>query len=177
MALVINGIDVSAITGIAPVTVRGVTVQFLPYSRPTASSLIGRGGETAEGQRIRRLREAIHHINSRIRHHAAANRYFKRIPAVSGASAQSLDALLSGPDILICLDPTLTGPPLAAATPIGQRRISITAFGFSGSGRSVEATIIHELAHVNGASNTTRDAEDALRHSRMGDQFDPSAVG
>jgi hypothetical protein len=172
MALLIHGID-TPVFPFGPLQVGAFSILCLSYDRPAAGDPIGAGGETRAGQRIRRLREAIAHINRRIRVHTEANRAFLAIP---GGRGFSLDTLLAGPDIIVCFDPVHHGP-ILAATPLVGRRISITEFGFRSTGRSVEATLIHELAHVNGASGTTRDAENVLRRSRMGDQFNPRVVG
>lgn len=56
--------------------------------------------------------------------------------------------------------------------------ISLAAFGSSPiQWRGVAATLIHELAHVGGASGTTCDAERVLLRCRFADHFDPSVIG
>lgn len=183
MPLLINGIDRPPMTLPALLNVPfsgGLTnVQCLPYTRPTAGAPIVRGGETAEGQRIRRVREAIRHITARISVHRAANDAFRRTPR-----GQSLRELLDTTDIFICVD--LANTDVLAASPVLTRtpplrtdvRISITASGFSSTGRSVEATILHELGHICGATHVHNrsgnfGSEHILTASRMGDQFIP----
>lgn len=56
--------------------------------------------------------------------------------------------------------------------------LSITAFGDQTiQWRPVAATLIHELAHANGAPRNTHEAERAVRVCRFADQYDPSLVG
>lgn len=183
MPLLINGIDTPSRTLPTLTNVRfrgGLTnVRCEPYGRPVAGTPVpaNHGGETVEGQKIRRVREAIYHIMHRISHHQPANRAFASLPR-----GQTLSVFLATTNIFICQDPSnndvLAASPVMLRSPSSATdiRLSITRLGFAGSGRSVEATMLHELAHICGATHThTRGgqfgAEEILRASRMGDQF------
>ena len=181
MPLLINGIDTPPmrLRTLTDVPFTGGTTNVLcsPYTRPAAGAPIVRDGETAQGQQIRRVREAVYHINHRISHHAAANAAFSRTPR-----GQTLRQLLATTNIYICIDPSnssvLAASPILTSTATNRTdvRISITLLGFSTTGRSVEATILHELGHICGATHVHSrsgnvGAEHILRASRMGDQF------
>lgn len=181
MPLLINGIDTTPMRLSPLLNVpfsRGTTtVLCLPYTRPSAGAPIVRDGETAQGQQIRRVREAVYHINHRISHHAAANAAFSRTPR-----GQTLRRFLAMTNVYICIDPSntsvLAASPVLTSTPAiaTNIRISITLLGFNDTGRSVEATILHELGHICGATHAHSrsgqiGAEHILQASRMGDQF------
>jgi hypothetical protein len=56
--------------------------------------------------------------------------------------------------------------------------ISLEGFGrFPTDWRGVAATLIHEMAHVNGAPGTGRSAEGVLRMCQFADHHDPVIVG
>jgi hypothetical protein len=55
--------------------------------------------------------------------------------------------------------------------------ISVTQFAFNRGVWSVAATLVHELAHVNGAPNTTHQAEGTLLCCGMQKGHDPSING
>jgi hypothetical protein len=58
------------------------------------------------------------------------------------------------------------------------KEITIAQNTFDDGLRAVAATIVHELAHVNGApGKPNRMAEDTLRSCGFSDQFDEAAVG
>ena len=58
------------------------------------------------------------------------------------------------------------------------KEITITGDAFAGGIRVVAATIVHELAHVNGAPGAPSSmAEGSLNSCGFGDQFNPNAVG
>jgi|GEM_PF-2258570 len=188
MALLINGIDTPAVNFPSmefelPGGGR-TTVEFREYTLPNPSDRHTQNGETPAGQRIRRLREAIHHIVHRISAHAEANRYFRGLPR-----RRTLTELITErPDIIICFSPANFRVEAASPVvtvphpPADKMRISLTGLCFHGTratGRSVEATIIHELAHLNGASGSPSSlaAENSLLHSRMGDRFNPGNTG
>lgn len=187
MALLINGIDTPRMP-FSALTVRlsgssSTTVQFLPYQTSGSTDPHSLGGETVWGQRIRRLREAIHHIVHTIANYAPANARFSGLPR-----GRTLAQLITDrPDIIICLDPAnftvlAAAPIVTAAHPsAAEMRLSLTGLCFHrrrASGRSVEATILHELAHLNGApGGSSTSAEGVLLRSRMGDQFDSHVQG
>ncbi len=180
MPLLINGID--TIARVFPPfrnvpVARGVTtVLCKPYTHSVLGAPIqAHSGETIEGQKIRRVRQAIYHIVNRISRYEPANRAFAGLPR-----GQTLRAFLSSETVVICHDPINMDVQAASMIlpPRADMRLSITRDGFSGTGREVEATILHELAHICGATHThTRGgqfgAEQILRAARMGDQYMP----
>lgn len=188
MALKINGIDTPPLNFPAlDFTLPDgspVIVEFRPYQLPAAGADIVHHGESAAGLEIRRLREAIYHIVHRVSRYAPANAIFARLPR--GRTLWQL--ITDTPDIIICHSPANfrvkgASPVVTAAHPsASEMRLSLTGqcfHGRSASGRRVEASILHELAHLNGATDSPAShvAENVLLQSRFGDQYDPTATG
>jgi len=178
MALLINGIDIRpgrifpSETFVLP-DGSTTTVDFGPYDLGAPGDVHSQNGESAAGQRIRRLREAIHHIVHRISTYTPANTAFYGL-----TGRRTLTDLIGRRDIVICY--SRTNFTVMGAS--GDMRLSLTGRCFHGShasGRRVEATIIHELAHLNGASTepNSLEAENVLRQCRMGDRFDRRNTG
>ena len=178
MALLIHGIDVPKrrLSSISFVLPGGGTtlVEFLEYHRPSLGDPHSQNGETPAGQRIRRLREAIDHIVHRISTYPPANGAFHRLPG-----GRTLAEMIAGPpDILISYSPS-NFTVYAASSSDGLSLTGRCFHGTHASGRRVESTIIHELAHLNGASDdpASLEAENVLLHCRMGDTFDRRNTG
>lgn len=58
--------------------------------------------------------------------------------------------------------------------------VAVTLAGFGASPiqwRSIAATLVHEMAHVNGAPGTDRTAEAVLRECLFADHHDPYILG
>src|SRR5215813_7425329 len=102
MALLINGIDIvpgrvyPSETFVMP-DGSTQTVDFGPYELAAAGDPHSQNGETAAGQRIRRLREAIHHIVHRVSTYPPANAAFRRL-----SGRQTLAELIGRQEIVIC---------------------------------------------------------------------------
>src|SRR5215813_10528810 len=177
MPLLINGIDMPA-TRFASQTFAlpgggTTTVEFQEYLGPSAGDPHSQNGETPAGQRIRRLREAIHHIVSHISTYEAANAAFRALPG-----HQALSEMIRRRVIVISYSP-YNFTVYAASGPDGLSLTGRCFHGTHATGRRVEATIIHELAHLNGASDdpSSLEAENVLLHCRMGDVFDRRNTG
>ena len=178
MALLINGIDIvpgrsyPSESFVMP-DGSAMTVDFGPFELAAPGDAHSQNGETPAGQRVRRLREAIHHIVHRVSTYPPANAAFRNLNG-----GRTLAELISLNNIVICYSRanfTVMGAS-------GDMRLSLTGRCFHGtnaSGRRVEATIIHELAHLNGASTdpNSAEAENVLLQCRMGDRFDRTNTG
>ncbi len=99
----------------------------------------------------------------------SANRYFKTLP-----NGRSLTELLDDSSIWINHDPTSTD---WGATSIAHpKEMSIDSLSFRWGRWSVLATLVHELAHVNGApGGNDKRAEEAVLHCGMGKQSEKSS--
>jgi hypothetical protein len=92
----------------------------------------------------------------------SADRYFKTLP-----NGRTLTALLNDSSIWINFDPA--GTEFGANSVAHPNEIAIGTRSFRIGRWTVLATIIHELAHVNGApGGTDRRAEEALLHCGLG---------
>lgn len=91
-----------------------------------------------------------------------ADVYFKTLPG-----GRTLTQLLNDSTIWINFDPTLT---LFGLGQIGGKELALGPRAYKVGKWTVLATIIHELAHLNGAPNTSTDkrAEEALLHCGLG---------
>ncbi len=142
-----------------PAPLRGA--RFLPFDREI------------DRQKIHQLNAAIRFIESQL----VQNRY-QRCEAAFRSLRRRRSFSEIWRDPRIWLSYTLSSRARGFTHPLSNDiAISIAAFSSPILWRPVAATLIHELAHINGASLSTRDAEDTLLHCRFADQHDPHAVG
>jgi len=99
----------------------------------------------------------------------SANRYFKTLP-----NGRTLTDLLNDSTIWINHDPTSSD---WGATSIPHpTEMSIDSLSFRWGRWSVLATLVHELAHVNGApGGNDKSAEEAVLHCGMGRQSEKTS--
>jgi hypothetical protein len=92
-----------------------------------------------------------------------ANTFFRSLPG-----RRSLTSLINDSSIWINYAPTVA--PFFGQTAMGTGEIGISDRPFAAGKWMVLATVIHELAHVNGAPNTGGSslAEDAVYHCGLG---------
>ena len=79
------------------------------------------------------------------------------------------------PSIWISFDPDKTGTKWGVT--LGRKHISLTAYALAMGQWSAAATLVHELAHVNGAGNNNTVAEDTLKHCLLKSLHDPNIIG
>ena len=92
----------------------------------------------------------------------SADRYFTTLP-----SGRTLTDLLNDPSIWINYDPTTVDFGLTSVVHAGEMAIGTAAFRIGKW--TVLATLIHELAHVDGApGGSDKRAEEALLHTGLG---------
>jgi hypothetical protein len=96
-------------------------------------------------------------------HNPPANTFFRSLPG-----GRSLTSLIKDSGIWVNYAPTVA--PLFGQTKMGTGEIGISDRPFSTGKWMVLATLIHELAHVNGAPNTGGNtlAEEAVYHCGLG---------
>ena len=108
--------------------------------------------------------------------HGPCNTYFRKLPG-----RKTLAQILKGPIVLHALQPkpgkTDSDLPRGAS---GVNSVGINLLLIAEQKQAALcATLIHELAHVGGASisRTSIEAETALKHCLLSQQFDPNALG
>ena len=122
----------------APKTLSDGT-QFLPFTNKT---------------HIKIVKDAIRIIDTKIKNNKLCNSYFKALPLKKGFLQIWKDK-----NIWISYDGSKGA---WYATNFKKKNISLTNITLNRGRWTTAATIIHELAHSNGAPSTTRQAEDAL---------------
>jgi hypothetical protein len=115
------------------------------------------------------VHHAAHIINSKIRHSKSCNAAFKVLPA-----GRSFANVWADHSIWVSYDPKNQAGQYGAT--LGNE-ITITAYSLKIGVWTVAATLIHELAHVDGAPGTNHDAEATLRHCLLSGLEDPAIIG
>jgi hypothetical protein len=118
---------------------------------------------------LARLRHAIAVIDTRIRGYRPCDVAFRALPG-----GRSFAQVWADPAIWISYDPS--GVDKNYATTLGND-VSITQYSCRMGVWTIVATLIHELAHVNGAGGATHDAEQTLRSCLMKAHHDPAIIG
>lgn len=115
------------------------------------------------------LQLAVQTINNRIRGNAVCDAAFRALPGGRTFAQVWVDN-----SIWINFDPS------RAVGDYGARRgsdVTITAFALEMGHWTTAATLIHELAHVNGAPGNTHQAEATLRSCLLPGLEDPTIIG
>jgi|SRR5450631_2798019 hypothetical protein len=116
--------------------------QWLPYTNATM---------------LAALRRAIHIIDVRIKGSKPCNAAFKALP-----SGRTFAQVWSDPSIWINYDPDRIGHRFGVTHSLGgTHNISITQYALSMGEWTTAATLIHELAHTNGAPGGRSHAAEA----------------
>lgn len=102
------------------------------------------------------LRSAIHIIDTRIKGNKPCNVAFKALP-----SGKTFAQVWSDPTIWISHDPDQSGSKYGVTDRVGGREISITEYALRMGAWTTAATLIHELAHANGAPGGASHAAEA----------------
>lgn len=102
------------------------------------------------------LRRAIRIIDTRIKGSQPCNAAFKALP-----SGRTFAQVWSDPTIWISCDPDRSGTKYGVTNRVGGREISITEYALAMGEWTVAATLIHELAHANGAPGGRSHAAEA----------------
>jgi len=108
-------------------------------------------------------------IDGRIRSHAPCNAAFKALP-----SGRTFADLWNDPNIWVSYDPD------GRASKFGGRsgnEITLSQYTCRMGRWTIVATLVHELAHVGGASGETQDAENTLKSCLMRAHYNPYVIG
>lgn len=147
----------------------------LPNSRHREPANATVGTQTIRWQPYRNsnyvgtLQLAIQMLNAKVKNHTPCNDAFRALPG-----GRSFRRLLNDSRIWISFDPS--GADGYYGATLGND-ITISAFAFRMGVWTVAGTLVHELAHVNGATGTTTDAEDTLQDCLLPDVYNPSVIG
>ena len=135
----------------------GVGANFLPYTN-------------AEGRYLSVLQAAMNVINSRIVGHAPCNTAFRALPR-----GRSFSDVWHDNSVWINYDPDLVPGYFGARF---GNDITIAKHAFVMGHWTVVSTLVHELAHVNGApGGNSRQAEDTLKRCLLHQLHDPTILG
>ncbi len=128
--------------------------RYLPYTNATF---------------LHTLNAAIHIIDRRISGYAPCDAAFSALPGGRTFSDVWTDAT-----VWINFDPTRGQGDFGATR---GNDITITAFSLAMGRWTVAATLVHEMAHVNGAPGNTHAAEATLRDCLLKGLEDPTIIG
>jgi hypothetical protein len=115
------------------------------------------------------LRRAMKIIDDRIVGHKPCNDAFKALPG-----GRSFADVWADNTVWINFDPTRAQGDFGATR---GKEVTITAFSLAMGRWTTAATLVHELAHVNGAPGNTHAAEATLRHCLLAGLEDPTIIG
>lgn len=115
------------------------------------------------------LRAAVQIIDNRIKNHQPCNSAFRALPG-----GRTFAQVWNDNSIWISCDPSRVAQRYGAT--LGNE-VTVTAYSLAMGRWTVAATLIHELAHVNGAGGGSRDAENTLLRCLLHGLHDPNIIG
>jgi hypothetical protein len=116
------------------------------------------------------LERALFILKHNIRGMKPCNTCFSALPG-----GRTFDQVIDDASIFISFDPS--GPNSGVTNAVGGKEVTISASEFRGGRWTVAATLVHELAHVNGAGTTTLDAENTLKCCGLFGLFRAGSIG
>jgi hypothetical protein len=116
-----------------------------------------------------RLQGAINIINSRILAFGPCNAAFRALPG-----GRTFAQVWNDPAVWISFDPGGKGGRFGATL---GKEVTLSQYTYRMGQWTLVATLIHELAHVNGADGITHAAERTLQKCLMGAHHDPTILG
>ena len=125
-----------------------------------------------EKRHLHKLRTAVRIIDSRIRGSRPCGAAFRALPLERTFAQVWADA-----NIWISYDPKNDGQNYGATNFVGGKEVTISEYALRMGHWTTAATLIHELAHTNGADGTSHDAEATLRDCLLSGLEDPTIIG
>jgi hypothetical protein len=116
------------------------------------------------------LKAAIDLIRRQVKGLVPCNKCFSKLPG-----GRNFDEVFEDASIYVSFDGG--GPNSGVTNRAGGKEVTISARELRTGKWSVAATLIHELAHCNGASGTSIDAENTLNCCGFKKHFRPGAIG
>ena|SRR5664279_2341124 len=137
-----------------PATIAGW--QWLPYTDATL---------------LHTLRDAIHIISARINGNKPCDAAFKALP-----SGRTFAQVWADASIWVSYDPDNIGTKYGVTDRVGGSEISITRYALRMGRWTTAATLIHELAHTNGAPGGASHAAEATLSSCLLNALEDKAI-
>jgi len=153
---------------------------FPPFIAPTYSLIEDIEKDPKKQQELRignylfdTLTNARRYLDVKVQKHPPCNECFRRLPG-----KRSFKEVYNDPDVWVNYADALEAPPWGFTEP-GTKEIAIHARSLSRGYLWVAATMVHEMAHVNGASGRSNDnsAEQTLKFCLLAPLFDPKVFG
>lgn len=120
---------------------------------------------------LRTLKRAMDIIAARIKDDQGCNAAFEELPG-----GKSFADIWKDPDVWINYDPSNKAGKFGARRR-GTKEITICKYALRMGRWTVAATLVHELAHVNGAPGDDSQAEDTLKKCLLKELHDPNIIG
>jgi len=139
---------------VGPAFIPGVSLHYLPYTNARFLSVI---------------KSAMALVGSRIVRHSPCNTAFAALPG-----RRTLRSLWADGRIWVNFDPSRNGQDFGETTGFD---ITITEYALAMGHWTAAATLVHELAHVDGAPSIDRQAEDTLLKCMLPGLRDPTIIG
>jgi hypothetical protein len=116
-----------------------------------------------------RIQHAMHIIATRVQANSPCNAAFSALPG-----GRTFAQVWTDPTVWLSYDPGSAAGRFGATL---GKEIALSQYACRIGSWTLVATLIHELAHVNGASGVTHDAEATLQKCLMGQHHDPTIMG
>lgn len=116
-----------------------------------------------------RLQTTVNIINTRVKGYAQCNAAFRKLPG-----GRTFTQVWTDPAVWLSYDPGSAAGRFGAT--LGNE-VTLSQYAFRMGHWTLVATIIHELAHVDGADGVSHDAEATLQQCLMGAHHDAAIIG
>lgn len=113
--------------------------------------------EYSNEKSLRMLKQAIFILTNNVKGMKPCNDCFKKLPG-----GRTFDDILNDNDVWINYEARTDRDWYGATNHVSGKEISICQLAFNKGKWWVAGTLVHEMAHVNGASATTGDADNTL---------------
>ncbi len=121
------------------------------------SPLGNRHWEYTNAKSLKMLREALFILKTNVKGMKPCNKCFKALPG-----GKTFDEVLADDTVWINYEPRTDRGWYGITISVGGKDVSISQSAFKKGKWWVAGTLVHELAHVNGASASTGDADNTL---------------
>ncbi len=116
------------------------------------------------------VKRAVGIIDLRIKGHKPCEAAFKALPG-----GKSFTDIWAMNNVWISFDPDRSGNKYGVT--LNNQHVSVTSYALAMGEWMTAATIIHELAHVNGAPGINTQAEDVLLQCMLKQHHNPNIIG
>lgn len=116
---------------------------------------------------LKMLQQAMYILKNNIKGMKPCNTRFKKL-----SGGKSFDDILNDDNVWISYEARANTGWYGATNFVGGKEITIAQSAFNKGRWWVAGTLVHEMAHVNGASATTGDADDTLLYCGVKNAYD-----